>query len=186
MKNSSKFIMFVFGLAITQCLTQGDLFAQVPTPGPEYDIFKKDLGDWDVKITNFAMGEPAVTKGTESSKMLGGFWMISDFDGNMMGFDFQGHGTLGYDAETKKYVGSWMDSLSPGAMHMKGDYDKANKTLTMEGMAPGPDMQPAKHRLVTSYKEDGKRVMTMYITPKDGEEAKFMTMEYTKKENEKH
>ena len=185
MKNVSKFIMFAFGLAIVQYgLTQGDLIAQVPTPGPEYDILEKDIGEWDVEITNYAMGEPTVTKGTESNKMMGGFWMISDFQGSMMGLDFKGHATSGYDSEAKKYVGTWIDSLSPGAMHMKGDYDKEKETLTMVGMAPGPDMKPAKHRLVTAYK-DGKRTMTMYITPKDGEEAKFMKMVYTKKQKAK-
>jgi hypothetical protein len=184
-KNPCKFILFAFGFAIVQCsLIQGNLLAQVPTPGPEYDIFEKDLGDWDVEITNYAMGKPEVTNGTESNRMMGGFWMISNFQGNMMGLDFKGHGTHGYDSEAKKYIGSWMDSLGPGVMQMTGEYDKEKETLTLVGMAPGPDMKPAKHRLVTAYK-DGKRTMTMYITPKDGEEAKFMQMVYTKKEKAK-
>ncbi|MFK7766498.1 MAG: DUF1579 domain-containing protein [Mariniblastus sp.] len=161
--------------------SQSHLHAQVPTASPEYDVLKKDLGEWDIEITNFASGAPEVTKGSETTTMLGEFWLISNFKGTMMGLDFQGHGNTGYDAESKKYVGTWIDSLSPGMMQMKGDYDKESESMTLVGMAPGMDGNPAKHRLTTSYK-NGKRVMTMYITPKDGEEAKFMTMVYTKKE----
>jgi len=182
MKNSLKLFIFALGFAIVQCsFMQCNAVAQVPTAGPEYDVFKNDAGEWDVEITNYASGTPEVTKGTESNRMLGEFWLISNFEGKMMGLEFKGHGSTGYDAEAKKYVGTWVDSLSPGMMHMKGEYDKDKETMTLVGMAPGMDGNPAKHRLTTVYK-DGKRVMTMYITLKGGEETKFMQMAYTKKE----
>lgn len=182
MKNSLKLFIFAFGFAIVQCsLMQCNAVAQVPTAGPEYDVFKNDAGEWDVEITNYASGTPEVTKGTESNRMLGDFWLISNFEGKMMGLEFKGHGSTGYDAEAKQYVGTWVDSLSPGMMHMKGEYDKDKETMTLVGMAPGMDGNPAKHRLTTVYK-DGKRVMTMYITLKGGEETKFMQLAYTKKE----
>lgn len=171
--------------AISQCVfSLPTTLAQMPTAGPEYDVFKNDVGRWDVEITNFATGSPEVTKGTETNKMLGDFWLIGDFEGNMMGLDFKGHSATGYDAESKKYVGTWIDSLSPGMMHMTGDYDKEKNTLTLIGMAPGMDGNPAKHRLTTVYKDDG-RVMTMYITPQGGDEEKFMQLSYSKKKKAK-
>lgn len=182
MKDSLKLFAFTFGFAIIQSGFMGSsAVAQAPNAGPEYDVLKNDVGEWDVKITNFASGIPEVTKGTESNRMLGDFWLISDFEGRMMGIEFKGHGSTGYDAASKKYVGTWVDSLSPGMMHLKGEYDKESKTLTLFGMAPGMDGNPAKHRLTTVYK-DGKRVMTMYITLQGGEETKFMQLDYTKKE----
>ncbi len=181
MKNSLKLFTYTLGFVIMSLtLMQSEANAQLPTAGPEYDIFKNDVGQWDVEITNYANGTPEVTKGTESNRMLGDFWLIGNFKGKMLGLEFQGHSSTGYDAETKKYVGTWVDSLSPGMMHMKGDYDKKNETLTLVGMAPGMDGNPAKHRLTTVYK-DGKRVMTMYITLKGQKESKFMQMVYTKK-----
>ncbi|MEZ6077749.1 MAG: DUF1579 family protein [Pirellulaceae bacterium] len=89
--------------------------------------------------------------------------------------------TAGYDAEAKKYIGTWVDSLSPGMMHMDGEYNKEKKTMTLVGMAHGMDGNPAKHRLTTVY-NDGKRVMTMYITLQGGEETRFMQLAYTENE----
>ena len=57
--------------------------AQLPTPTPEHEMLKKEAGTWDVEIK--AMGQS--TKGTESSRMLGGFWLITDFKGKLMGMD---------------------------------------------------------------------------------------------------
>ena len=156
----------------------------LPAVPPEMDILKKDVGEWDCEIKLWqGPGEPAVSKGSESSRMLGGFWLITNFKGNMMGLDFQGHGTYGYDPEKKQYVGTWMDSVSPTAMHMVGSYDKESKTLSFVGKALGPDMKTmAKHTLSTSYK-DGKRVMSMLVHPEDGEEFKMMEIIYTKKKS---
>ncbi|TWT92234.1 DUF1579 domain-containing protein [Neorhodopirellula pilleata] len=177
-----KLFILTFGCAIVQCgLLQSNAVAQVPSAGPEYEVLKNDAGEWDVEITNYATGTPEVTKGIESNRMLGDFWLISNFEGKMMGLEFKGHGSTGYDAETKKYVGTWVDSLSPGIMHMKGNYDKDKKTMTLVGIAPGMDGNPAKHRLTTVYM-DRRRVMTMYITPQGSEETKFMQLAYTRKE----
>ena len=154
---------------------------ELPKPGPEFDIFKSDVGTWDAEIIMSAgPGEPEITKGSETNRMLGGFWLLTDFKGKMMGLDFEGHGIYSYDAEKKQYTGIWMDSLSAQKMDMTGKYDKSTKTLTMEGMAPGPDGKPAKHVLSTKTHADGSRVMTMHIG--EGESAfKMFEMKYTKR-----
>lgn len=158
---------------------------QLPKPGPELDVFKSDVGSWDVEIKVWAgPGEPTVTRGVETSRMLGGFWLLVDFQGEMMGLDFKGHGLYSYDDKKKHYVGTWVDSLSPQKMEMIGKHDKANKTLTFEGMAPGPDGKPAKHVLTTKYADDGTRMMTMHMQV-GSELLKIFEMQYTKVKPEK-
>ena len=160
--------------------------AQMPTPGPEIDVLKNDVGEWDVeiKIWQAPGAEPAVSKGSESTRMFGGFWTITNFEGKMMGMDFQGHGTYGYDPKKKKYVGTWMDSLGPYMMHTEGDYDKETKTMTMVGDAPAMDgVSMDTYTTQTVYK-DGGRVMTMFKQPKGSAEdkkEKFFQMTYSKK-----
>jgi len=156
--------------------------SELPKPGPEFDILKADVGTWDVEIKTCAgPGEPTVSKGKESNRMLGGFWLIVDFQGNMMGMDFKGHGVYSYDVRKKHYIGSWVDSMSSNKMDVVGRYDKVNKTFTYEGMAPSMDGQPAKHVLTTKYAEDGTRVLTLHIQA--GEDMrKFFEMTYTKAE----
>ena len=153
---------------------------ELPMPGPELDVLKADVGTWDVEIKAWAgPGEPTVTKGKETNRMLGGFWLLTDFEGNMFGLDFQGHGMYSYDAEKKHYVGSWVDSLSPSKMDMIGKHDKVNKTLTFEGMASGADGTPTKHVLKTTYKDDGTRTMTMHMQAGD-DMLKLFEMTYSK------
>ncbi|WP_149496370.1 DUF1579 domain-containing protein [Roseiconus lacunae] len=181
MNLSRQLYTFVLGIALLQLgILDSQSLAQFPTAGPEYDIFKEDIGEWDVEITSFFTGAPVVTKGTETNEMLGDFWLITSFEGEMLGQKFKGRGSTGYDDKTKQYVGTWIDSLSPGMMHLKGDYDKEKKTLTLTGMAPGMDGNPAKHRMTTVY-EDGQRVTMMYITPEGGDESPFMKLVYKKR-----
>lgn len=154
--------------------------AGFPKPGPEFDIFKADVGSWDVEIKTWTgPGEPTITAGKETNRMLGGFWLIADFQGDMMGLDFKGHGIYSYDAEKKHYVGTWVDSLSAAKMNMVGKYDKAKDTMIYEGIAPGPDGKPAKHVMTTKYSDDGNRAMTMHMQV--GEDMqKLFEMSYTK------
>ena len=87
--------------------------AHLPKPGPEFDVLKADVGTWDVEIKTWAgPGDPTVSKGTETNRMLGDFWLVVDFQGNMMGMDFTGHGVYGYDVQKKHYIGTWIDSMS--------------------------------------------------------------------------
>ncbi len=153
---------------------------ELPKPGPEFDVFQNDVGTWDVEIKTWAgPGEPTLTKGKETNRMLGGFWLLSDFQGNMMGLDFQGHGVHTYDAEKQQYSGIWIDTLSAKKMNLIGKYNPSTKTMTYEGTAPRADGQPAKHVMTTKYREDGTREMSMHM--QDGDEMiKIFEMSYTK------
>ena len=177
-----KYISSMTMLAALMICGSTTLIAQemeLPKPGPELNVLKADVGTWDVEIKTWGgSGEPTVTQGKETNRMLGGFWLLSNFQGNMMGLDFEGHGVYGYDAEKKQYVGTWIDSLSPNKMDMIGKHDEDNKTMTYEGMGPGADGKPARHVLTTNYKNDGTRIMTMQM--QSGEEMmKIFEMSYT-------
>lgn len=153
---------------------------ELPKPGPEFDLLQADAGTWDVEIKAWqGPGEPTVSKGKETNRMLGAFWLVSDFQGNMMGLEFSGHGVYGYDQESKKYVGTWFDSLGPKKMDLVGTHDKASNTLTLEGIGPGVDGQPAKHLITTKYNDDGTHRMTMQMAVGD-EMIKVFEMKYTR------
>lgn len=154
---------------------------QYDPPGPEYDVFKKDLGKWTCKITDM---QGQVTEGAETDRMLGGYWLLTDFEGKLFGQDFKGHGVYGYDTSKKQYVGTWCDSLGPVQMQMIGKWDEATQTLTYTGEAPGMDGKPTVNTMTTTYK-DGKRTMTMHSQPKaGGDKLKLFEIEYTKAKEE--
>jgi len=153
---------------------------ETPKPGSETKIFQADLGTWNVEIKAWdGPGKPNLSKGKETNRMLGDHWMITDFEGNMMGLDFTGHGVYGYDNDKKKYVGTWIDSLGPTKMELVGTYDKTNHTLKYEGIGPAPDGSAAKHVMTTKYRDDGARVMSMEMEA-GGQMIKVFEMHYTK------
>lgn len=156
----------------------------LPKPGPEHEILKKDQGTWDATVESWmAPGAPPTTsKGVETRTLgPGGLWLLSEFKGDFMGTPFQGHGVMGYDPNKKKYVGTWVDSMSSGLALTEAIYDPAKKTMT--GWMEGPDMsgKVSKMKEVTEYKDADTQVFTMYNVGADGKEATAMKITYKRR-----
>ena len=66
------------------------------------------VGEWESESEVFMEpGKPPMKfKGTESSRMIGAFWVVAEGKGDMMGMPFTSLLTLGYDPEKNKYIGS--------------------------------------------------------------------------------
>ena len=143
----------------------------LPTPGPEQEVFKNDVGVWDAEVESFMEpGQPpTISKGTETSTLLGGLWLVSQFKSEWMGQPFEGFGTLGYDSARKKYVGTWVDSMSIGYSIVEGSFDPAKKTLT--AWMEGPDLSGNVTRMkeTTEWKDADTRIFTMYAPQAQGE-----------------
>ena len=160
-------------------------FAQpaAPKPGPEHAVLKEQAGTWDATVESFmAPGQPPVlSKGTETGTMVGDFWLVSDFKTDMMGQPFTGHGTLGYDPAKKKYVSTWVDSMTPTLALGESDYDAA--TRTFKGWIDGLDYagQPTKIKTVTVWKDPATRVFTMTLNGPDGKDVTALRITYTRR-----
>ena len=159
--------------------------AQFPKASKEHAVLKMEAGDWDAEVTMFMGPEgpydpPHKSKGKESNRMIGDFWLVSEFSGSFEGMKFTGLGQFGYDATKKKYVGSWVDSFSPNATKMVGTYDADKKTLTYETSGVGMDGKPSKGKNVVVIGKD-KKVMTMYFAaPGTDRMIKVMEIVYTR------
>jgi hypothetical protein len=150
----------------------------MPQPGPEHEMLKKDVGTWDASVEMFMdpAGAPGVSKGTETVSMLGGFWQVSEFKSEMMGQPFEGRGATGYDPVKKKYVGTWIDTMTPGYYTVEGTYDPATKTMTTVMEGPDPTGVIAKTKATTQWKDADTRVFSMY-----GPDGKTVGMRITYK-----
>jgi hypothetical protein len=174
-------------LALNSAATaQDDLGVMFVKPTEQHKmLLEKEVGDHDVEVRVFMNGpegEPVVSKGTDKVVKVGDVWVLSEFKGEMAGMAFTGRGFTGYDPHKKKFVGSWVDSLSTSMMVLEGDYDPATKTLTMFAEATNPDGSKAWAKLTTLYKDDGTKVFTLAMAPeKDGEYVKAMEVAYSKK-----
>lgn len=176
----------VAAMAMMAMMGAAAMAQEIPKPTPEHKILAEDAGTWDATIKSYTQGpdaEPAISKGSEVNAMLpGGLWLVSKFEGEMAGMKFEGRGQFGYDADKKKYIGTWIDSMSPGLTMLDGSYDAKTKTMTFEGDGVDPSSKTKyRQKMVTTLKNDGSRLFTLYMKF-DGapDEIKFMEVTYTK------
>jgi hypothetical protein len=174
--------LIAFSLLGCLCLPAA---AQFPEPPKEMEIFRQDVGKWDCEVRFYAepTAEPMLSKATEENEMLGGFWMVSKFKGEIMGAPFEGSGQFGWNGETKKYVGSWVDSMSPNATCMEGTWDAASKTLSMVGGSKDPSGADTRSKQVVVYQDDDHHTMTMYLQGPGGKDdwLKQLEVRYTRR-----
>lgn len=172
----------VSGLFVT-LLTASILVAQEPAqklPGPqkEHDLLKQFVGEWETEMDTSGPGEkPMTCKGTMSSKMLGGFWIVSEIETEMMGAPMKGLQTIGYDPKSKKYIGTWVDTMMNHLWKYSGSVDEKGKTLTLEADGPSftGDDKLAKYRDAYEFKSKDHIVMTSSAQGEDGKWVIFMT-----------
>jgi hypothetical protein len=175
------------GLCVVASILSAPAMAQPGAkPTDEHKILASEEGTWDGTIKSYMGGpdaEPAVSKGTEvNTVMTGGLWVLSKFEGDFGGMKFEGHGQFGYDPIKKKYVGTWIDSLSPNLSVLEGEYDPKTKTMTYKGEGVAPEGVKYTQRMVTTTKDDGSRVFTLYMKVGEAkDEAKFMEITYRKR-----
>jgi hypothetical protein len=147
-------------------------------PGPEHERLKMYEGNWDAVME---MGGQS-TKATATYKSIcGGMWMASDFQGDLGGIPFQGHGVDGYDQRKKKYVGAWFDSLTSAPLRFEGNYDPKTKLVVMTGESVGADGKPEKFKTTTEHKDKDHFTFKMYMVPPEGNEQLAFTITYTRR-----
>jgi hypothetical protein len=155
---------------------------KAPTPQKEHGWLKQLTGEWEyVCEAVMEPGKPAIkSKGTETTRSLGEFWAVSEYKGDFMGTPFAGLMTVGYDAEKKKYVGTWVCSMCDRLSKYEGAVD--GKTLTLETEGPNPATgKLVKMKDVIELKGNDHKVMTSYAQTDDGKWVTFMTLNAKRK-----
>lgn len=169
------------GFLTLLCLVQTG-FAQdtpsFPSAQDEHKWLQRFVGHWEVENSgSMGEGQPEmVTKGTIDSEMLGGFWIMNRMTADFGGIGFKGVQTVGYDADKKKYVGTWIDSTNGFMWKYEGFVDKSGRKLVLE--ATGPDMTaPGKMRQYRDsyeFKTDDLVITTSSMKNDDGTWNTFM------------
>ena len=145
---------------------------QMPQPTKEHAWLQKFAGTWDYEVEVFMEpGKPPMkAKGTEVARMIGGFWVIGESQGDMGGMTFINVTTFGYDPGKKKYVGTAIDSGSSTLWQYEGTVDASGKLLTFETEGPCPMRggRMTKFRQVVEFKSNDQRVFTASSLGDDG------------------
>lgn len=179
---------FVFSTTIV--LLASCAFAQSAKPEaskPEGQAWLKQLvGEWEIKFKIYLEPDqpPTVSPGTDTVRALGDHWIISESKTTMMGRPYNGILSLGYNAEKKRFGGTYIDSFGGTLWVYKGTLNEAADTLTLE--TKGPSMEnpekTARYREVIQIKNANLRTFTSSIEGKDGRWTKIVSIEYRRKQ----
>jgi len=186
--------LLFLALAVAAGMNSFCIAQQTPETSSHHAVLKKSVGTWYAEARMWMPGadSPTISDGLETvSSECGGTWIRTAYAGKFAGQKFQGMGMTTYDPVTKKYTGTWGDSLTPGPARMVGTYDKQTKTMTY--MVTGFDPQAGKvvtnkqtehhldenHREMKIYRDD-KVVLHIQYTRTTGSVLKQQMMEKIK------
>ncbi|HKS16052.1 MAG TPA: DUF1579 domain-containing protein [Planctomycetota bacterium] len=155
---------------------------EMPKPQKEHEFLKQFEGTWDSSISFRMTGEAEWTasKGTESNRLVGGFWLISESKGDMMGMPFTGIGQTGYDPYKKKYVSTWVDSFTPVLSVGEGTM-KGNVLTTTIASTDCETGKPCTMTMTQEFKDKDTLAWSMRMNGKDGKEFECMKGESKRK-----
>lgn len=147
-------------------------------PQKEHEWLKQLEGEW-VTEADFVMApgqKPEKSKGTESSKSLGGLWAVSELKMECMGETMTGLMTVGYDTAKKKYVGTWVCSACDHKFEYVGSVSGQTLTLETEGPNPADPKKTVKMKDVIELKDKDTKTLTSFMQGEDGKWVTFMTL----------
>jgi hypothetical protein len=160
-----------------------EAYEKAAQPAEEHKLLQKQVGKWNLSVKTWpAPGAPAneETGTAETKSLLGDRYVQMNFSSNMMGKPFTGIATTGYDKAKKKFVGTWIDSMSTGMMLTEGKADPAGKVITSQAVTTDPVTGKASKMKIVSKMESDDKIVDEFYERKGGKETKTMEITYTR------
>jgi hypothetical protein len=155
-------------------------------PQKEHHWLQKLVGEWTYEHECGAGPDqpPSKAEGTESVRSLGGLWVLCEGQGEMPGGGMATMlMTLGYNPQTKRFVGTWIGSMMTHLWVYDGSLDASGKVLTLNAEGPSwtEEGQMAQYKDVIEFKSDDHRILTSHLLGADGKWQQFMEAHYRRK-----
>lgn len=161
------------------CVHYAAIGQETPKPTQEHGWLQKFTGDWitESKATMVPGQPPMDCSWKMSSRTLGGFWILNEMKGDMSGAPMICVQTIGYDEGKKKYVGTWIDSMTSFMWKYEGAVDSSGTTLTL--VADGPnfmaDGELTKFQDIYEFKSDDEILTSSRMLGTDGKWVTFVS-----------
>lgn len=157
---------------------------KVATPGDHHKHLQQMTGTWKAAGTFWMMPDapPMTSAGTMKGEMiLDGRFLKSDYTGDMMGSVFRGMSIDGYDNQTHKHTGMWMDTMGTMIMTFEGTCENNGKVRTMHSEFTDPMTgQKVKMKTVTTMQSPDKFTYETWETKPGAEPRKAMEIVFTR------
>lgn len=160
----------------------------IPKPGKAQNILAKDVGAWDCEVKIFVkgpQGPPSESKGVEVNRLVsGGLHLQTTFKCRILDQQFEGHGLMGYDSRSKKYIGTWVDNFSTTPAQLTARYDEKTNTLTVLSTVVDGSGKELQQKQVTTWIDASKKKFEIFLVIEAGDkkiDIKLMEMTATKR-----
>ena len=156
---------------------------QIPEPQKEHRWLQRLVGEWTMQA-EMSMGPdqpPMTSSGRETVRSLGGLWTIGEGTGETPGGGtHESIMTLGYDPQTKRFVGTFIASVMTHLWPYNGTLDAAGKVLTLDSEGPSfaGDGTLAKYQDIIEFLSDDHRTLSSQFLGPDGQWVPFMKAHY--------
>ena len=172
-------ISSILSLLCFQGILNGQESPAMHQPTQEHSWLQKFTGEWrtESKGTMGPDQPPMQCSGKLSSRKLGEFWIVNEMKGEMSGAPMTGIQTIGYDEVKKKYVGTWVDSMTAFIWQYEGSVDSSGKVLTLDADGPNfmGDGKLTKFQDVYEFRSADEILMTSRMLASDGNWVTFMS-----------
>ena len=156
---------------------------QSPEPQAEHRWLHQLVGEWTFEgECNVGPDQPPMKQGgRETVRSLGGLWTVGEGAGEMPdGGICETIMTLGFDPQTKRFVGTFIVSVMTHMWFYKGTLDATGKILTLDTEGPtfAGDGTMAKYQDIITFIDDDHRTLSSRVWTADGQWLPFMKADY--------
>ena len=161
-----------------------ETYTKLATPGQQHHLLVSLAGSWTTNNKEWMdpQKQPVESTGSvEATMILGGRFLQQVIDGTMHGKPHTGIWTIGYDNLLKRYVSTWIDSMSTQIFHMDGTASADGRTITFTGQHAEVGGGHMSHRAVWKIADSNNQEFIMYGAHHGAAEIKMMEVIYTRK-----
>lgn len=155
---------------------------QAATPGAAHSKLDSLAGKFTVRAKNYMDSSGQVHESTGSAQrtwLMGKRFLEERFQGEHRGEPFTGTGVMGYDNVTRKYIGTWYDSMSTGITTFNGTM--SGNTIKYKGMMSDPIAgKEVPYTMNFRIVNNDTQTMEMWGAGPDGKQMKWMELTYSR------
>ncbi len=162
-----------------------EIYMKLATPGEPHQLLATLTGRWTTQTKEWMDPQkpPVESAGSAEVKMLlGGRFLQQEITGSMHGKPHTGIWTIGYDNLLKRYISTWIDTMSTQIFIMDGTASADGKTITLNGQHAEVGGGHMTHRAIWKIVDSNTQEFIMYGTYHGGKEMKMMEVLYTRRQ----
>ena len=157
-------------------LLAGTLARQEPPVAAEVARLAPFAGEWDAQVS--FPGAPPIAGRAHIRLLEHGSWAVEDFEAEMQGMPFRGHGLFGWDGKAGRYSSVWVDNMEGKLTLGNGAWDEKAGAFVLHADV---DFGEGPQRMRETWRFEGRDAYTFTMEPDQAGAPAAMSIRYTRR-----